>query len=93
MKQEELRKYPRVKIHYPITYSCLDSDGSVIEEMMGVVLDISQSGIIIESVRLVASEEVLLISVDLEKNIINLKDTKSLKKTHCNHIAMVNCNR
>ncbi len=70
MKQNERRKYTRVKIYYPIIYCCHDIEGPVIEEMMGVAVDISPNGIVIESVRIVASEDVLLVSVDLEKNVI-----------------------
>ena len=73
MKQEERRKYKRVKIHYPITYCCLDIDGNVIEEMMGVAIDISQSGILIESPKIISTKDVLLISIDLKKNVIELK--------------------
>ena len=70
MEQKERRKHKRVNINYPITYCCLDSDGSVIEEMMGVALNISQSGILIESVSIVTTKDVLLVSVDLDKKVI-----------------------
>ena len=41
--------------------------------MMGVALDICQSGILIESVSIIDSEDVLLVSVDLDKNVIEHK--------------------
>ena len=70
MNQEERRKYPRVKILYPITYACLDSDGLVTEERMAVAVDISQSGVLLESASIVTSKHVQLISVDLDEKII-----------------------
>ena len=41
--------------------------------MMGVALDICQSGILIESVSIIDSEDVLLVSVDLDKKVIDQK--------------------
>ena len=73
MEQKERRNHNQVNIRYPITYCCLDSDGSVIEEMMGVAINISQSGILIESVSIIDSEDVLLISVDLDKKVIQIR--------------------
>ena len=70
LNQEEQRKHPRVRIYYPVTYACLDSDGHVIEERMATAVDISQSGMLIESADIVISEYVQLISIDLEENII-----------------------
>jgi hypothetical protein len=45
----ERRKHPRVKVYYPISYVCTDKNGSIVQQNIGVVLNNSQSGILIET--------------------------------------------
>ncbi len=73
MSTSERRKYPRVKIYYPISYVCMDKNDCVVQQNMGVALNISQSGILIETADSVFSKYFTLISVDLNKNIIEIK--------------------
>ena len=49
MSTSERRKYPRVKVYYPISYVCMDKNGRIVQENMGVALNISQSGILVET--------------------------------------------
>ena len=49
MNTSERRKYPRVKVYYPISYICSEKSGRIVQENMGVALNISQSGILIET--------------------------------------------
>jgi hypothetical protein len=53
--------------------------GAVFDEKIGVILDISQGGILIESVCKIVSDYVLLISVDLASNLIEIRG----KVVHC----------
>jgi hypothetical protein len=53
--------------------------GDIFDEDVGVVLDISQGGILIESVCKILSDYVLLISVDLVSNLIEIRG----KVVHC----------
>jgi c-di-GMP-binding flagellar brake protein YcgR len=69
----ERRKYPRVKVYYPISYVCTDKKGCIVKENMGVALNISQSGILIESADSVFSKYISLTSVDLNGNVIEIK--------------------
>ncbi len=73
MSTPERRKHSRVKINYPISYVCMDKKGRIVQQNMGVALNISQSGILIETVDSVFSKYITLISVDLNKDIIEIK--------------------
>ena len=73
MSTPERRKYPRVKIYYPISYVCIDEKDCVVQQNMGVVLNISQGGILIETADSVFSKYISLISVDIKENIIEIK--------------------
>jgi len=73
MSAPERRKHPRVKVYYPISYVCTDGNGRIVQQNMGVVLNISQGGILIETADSVFCKYITLISVDLNKNIIEIK--------------------
>ena len=73
MSTPERRKHPRVKVYYPISYVCTDRKGSIVQQNMGVVLNISQSGILIETADSIFSKYILLTSVDLDGNVIEIK--------------------
>ena len=79
MTQNERRSHSRTKINYPISYVCLGKTGHVIDEKMGVILDIGQGGALIESQHKIVSDYILLISVDLSCNLIEIRG----KVVHC----------
>jgi hypothetical protein len=39
MSKPERRKYPRVRVYYPISYVCTDENGCIVQQNMGVALD------------------------------------------------------
>ncbi len=51
----------------------MDKKGCIVQQNMGVALNISPSGILIETADSVFSKYVTLISVDLKENIIEIK--------------------
>ena len=73
MSAPEKRKHPRVNFYYPISYVCTDGNGCAMQQNMGVALNISQSGILIETAESVFCKHITLISVDSNKNIIEIK--------------------
>ena len=73
MSSSERRKYPRVKVYYPISYVGMNENGRIMQESMGVALDISQGGILIETAVGVFSKYIKLISTDYNNNIIEIK--------------------
>jgi len=72
MSAPERRKHPRVKIYHPISYVCTNEKGNIVQQNMGVALNISQSGILLETAESVFCKHITLISVDLNKNIIEI---------------------
>jgi hypothetical protein len=57
----------------PISYVCIDDDGNQIDEGMGTTVDISQGGALLETAMPIESEYILLISIDLEENLLETK--------------------
>lgn len=69
----ERRKYPRVKTCNLISYMAIQENGEITDLGMGRALDISQNGIFLETPRLLFSEYISLMSVDLDNNLIEIK--------------------
>jgi hypothetical protein len=67
------RKYPRIKIFSLISYTCVDNDGVILGQSYGTALDISQGGLLLETVSVVETEYVLLTIIDLEDILQELK--------------------
>ena len=67
------RRHPRVSTFNPISYVCLDEDDVAVEEGMGATRNISQSGALLETSRPITSKYIMLITIDLEKNIMETK--------------------
>jgi c-di-GMP-binding flagellar brake protein YcgR len=70
---EERRKYPRIAVQSVFSYTCLDEDGHPIDEGMGTTVDISQGGIMIETSRPIESKTLVLVSVDKDKKMLEIK--------------------
>ena len=73
MNKLERRKHPRVIIYHPLSFVCTDEKGSIVQQNMGTVLNISQGGILIETANSVFSKYVSLTTVDLNGNVIEVK--------------------
>jgi hypothetical protein len=69
----EKRKYPRVKICSTISYIGSDEDGTILEQCMGVVLDISQNGLLIESLQEVKSTNLSIMASTQKNSLIKIK--------------------
>lgn len=69
----ERRRHPRIRIYHPISYVGMDENGNILEQQMGVALDISQSGILIESIQKVESTILLIMAVGPTKDMIEIK--------------------
>ena len=73
MPKTDKREYPRVETRNVVSYVCLDKKGTEIGEGMGETLNISQGGILLKSAYPIESEFILLMSIDLENNIMEIK--------------------
>jgi len=69
----EKRKYPRVETCNLISYLVTRANGEIADQGMGRALNISQGGILLETSRLILSEHISLMSVDLDNNLIEMK--------------------
>jgi hypothetical protein len=66
MKKLDRRKFPRIKVCNPVAYDCMDKDGILVDQNMGIALDISQNGILLETAQMIRSKNIYLLFVDLE---------------------------
>ena len=73
MSEMERRIYPRVKTCNLISYMAIKENGAITDLGMGRALNISQNGIFLETPRLVFSDYISLMSVDLDNNLIEIK--------------------
>jgi c-di-GMP-binding flagellar brake protein YcgR len=72
MEKLDRRKFPRVKIFNPISYDCVDKEGIRLDQNMGIALDISQNGILLETAQMIQSKYIYLIFVDLKSNLVRI---------------------
>ena len=55
------------------SYVCKDDDGRPIDEGMGTTVDVSQGGIMIETSRPIDAKNILLVTVDKDKKILEIE--------------------
>ena len=68
MKKLDRRKFPRIKVCNPVAYDCMDKNGVLVDQNMGIALDISQNGILLETAQMIQQKNIYLVFVDLEEN-------------------------
>ena len=79
MEKKERRKHPRVPTSNIVSYVCIDAKGKPVAEGMGKTVDISQGGVLLETGRPIESEYILMLSIDLEKKLVETKG----RVAHC----------
>lgn len=57
----ERRKSPRIKIHNPVFYACLDDAGNPTKHMIGTVLNLCQAGIQLETTQRIEPGKIILL--------------------------------
>ncbi len=72
MEKLDRRKFPRIKVCNPISYDCVDKDGVLCDQNMGIALDISQNGILLETAQMIRSKNIYLLFVDVEENMTRI---------------------
>jgi hypothetical protein len=72
MKKLDRRKFPRVKVCNPVTFDCMDKNGILVDQNMGIALDISQNGILLETAQMIRQKDIYLVFVDLEENMTRI---------------------
>jgi len=67
------RIFPRVKIHVPVNYNQLDSQGKIESELIGVALDVSLGGLLLKSFDFVTSEFISISFIDINDQVAQIK--------------------
>ena len=80
MRFVEKRKHPRVDINNLVSYRCRDNSGNQTKQGRGKSVNISQGGILIETHDPFEWQEILLLSIDIEDELVSIKG----KVIYCN---------
>ena len=73
MDSANRRKHGRVETSNLISYESVDKDGEIVFNSMGKALNVSRSGILLETAHLIEAEYVSLSTVDLDNKLIKLQ--------------------
>ncbi len=73
MNPNEKRKYSRIPVSVPISCVSIDSEGAALNFNMGVVKNVSQNGIALETLCQVNSERLLLSFVDTDHKTLEIQ--------------------
>lgn len=66
------RRYPRVRIHVPVTYALLEDPAKTGPEAIGIALDVSLGGLLLESFDFVGTEYVGISFIDVENRVVQI---------------------
>jgi hypothetical protein len=69
---KEKRKHPRISVSVPVTYECYDDDGELVEQRMGVALDVSQGGILIESDTIIEANFIKIVFIGYNNKVFSI---------------------
>ena len=72
MKKLDRRKFPRIKVCNPVAYDSMDKNGVLVDQNMGIALDISQNGILLETAQMIQQKNIYLVFVDLEDRMTRI---------------------
>ena len=88
------RKYSRVKTQNLISYFCFDKDDNLTSQGMGIAMDISKGGILLETPTPIKPGMLVLSATDREKNLMELRgklihSTRSTTGTYLSGIEFI----
>ena len=72
MLMKNQRKYPRIKVYVPVSYDCYDDDGEIFERKVGVALDVSLGGILIESYDIIDANYIKVVFVNCDNKLLSI---------------------
>ena len=73
MDLSDLRAQPRIGTVNLISYVCIDSSGRAIDQGMGQALNISQTGILLETLDPIETSHLSLMSFDLNNELMEIR--------------------
>ena len=71
MTSEDKRKHERIQ-SLNLSYVCLDQDNNVVKQAMGRTLNISESGILLETHFAIEADHTVLLTVSLAENLLDI---------------------
>jgi predicted Zn finger-like uncharacterized protein len=91
---DERRKDQRVKTQNLISYFSFDEDGKMISHGLGIALDISKGGILLETTAAIKSGLIVLAATDRKKNLFEVKGELAYSKrasagSYCSGIKFI----
>jgi hypothetical protein len=72
MSSENKRKHERIQ-SLNLSYICLDENKNIVKQGMGRTLNISESGILLETHFPIESNHTIQLTVSLEENLLDIK--------------------
>jgi hypothetical protein len=72
MDEVDRRKHTRVETRNLISHESISKEGQIVSRSMGKALNVSRSGILLETPYLIEADNVTLVTVDLENNLIEM---------------------
>ena len=66
------RRFPRVRTDNPITYALINEKGSNIGQGIGRAVNVSQSGILLETYEYIGSKYLFLVTTDVEDKLVEI---------------------
>jgi c-di-GMP-binding flagellar brake protein YcgR len=73
MANKERRRYPRIESLNLIAYACMDESGKVINQGMGRTLNVSETGLLLETYYPLECEDVMLLGVGIKDELIDIR--------------------
>ena len=81
MPTKEKRKHARVN-SLNLSYFCLDQNDKIVKQGMGRTLNVSESGILLETPFPIDSNHTVLLNIGLEEDIVDIKGKPIHSKTN-----------
>ena len=81
MTTEEKRKHARIN-SLNLSYICLDEKSKKVKQGMGRTLNVSESGILLETNFPIDSKHIVLLTIGLEEDIVDIKGRAVHSKTN-----------
>lgn len=71
MNQEDKRKVKRIDSQNLLAYSCLDGKGEIVTQGMGRTLDVSEGGILLETINPLDSQNSISLTIGMEEDVMD----------------------
>jgi c-di-GMP-binding flagellar brake protein YcgR len=66
------RKYPRVNVYVLVSYDCYNDEEELFDQKLGVILDVSLGGMLIETDDIIEANYVKIVFVNHENKILSI---------------------